>query len=53
MSSGTAADYNYKGVGLQDTTYSEKENHYLYISESYRTTKRNEAKADLYYLIAI
>ena len=53
MSSGTAADYYYKGVGLQDTTYSEKENHYLYISESYRTTKRNEAKADLYYLVAI
>ena len=53
MSSGTAADYYYKGVGLQDTTYSEKENHYLYISESYKTTKRNEAKADLYYLVAI
>ncbi|MBR4588291.1 MAG: hypothetical protein IKO30_08270 [Lachnospiraceae bacterium] len=53
MSSGTAADYYYKGVRLQDTTYTEKENHYLYISESYKTTKRNEAKADLYYLVAI
>ena len=53
MSNGTAADYYYKGVGLQDTTYTEKENHYLYISESFKTTKRNEAKADLYYLVAI
>ena len=50
MSSGTAADYYYKGVGLQDTSCQEKENRYLYISESYSTTKRNEAKADMYYL---
>ena len=51
MSSGTAADYYYKGVGLQDTSCKEKENRYLYISESYSTTKRNEAKADLYFLV--
>ena len=50
MSSGKASDYYYKGVGLQDTTCKEKENHYLYISESFSTTKRNEAKADLYFL---
>ena len=50
MSSGTAADYYYNGVGLQDTSLKEKENRYLYISESYSTTKRNEAKADMYFL---
>ena len=50
MSSGTAADYYYKGVGLQDTSCKEKENRYLYISEGFSTTKRNEAKADMYYL---
>ena len=52
MSSGTAADYYYKGVGLQDNSCKEKENHYLYISEGFSTTKRNEAKADLYFLVA-
>ncbi|MBO6162286.1 MAG: hypothetical protein J6O53_03430 [Eubacterium sp.] len=50
MSSGTAADYYYNGVGLQDTSCKEKENHYLYISESYSTTKRNKATADMYFL---
>ena len=50
MSSGTAADYYYKGVGLQDNSCKEKENRYLYISEGFSTTKRNEAKADMYYL---
>ncbi len=52
MSSGTAADYYYKGVGLQDTSCKEKENRYLYISEGFSTTKRNEAKADMYFLVA-
>lgn len=51
MSSGTAADYYYKGVGLQDSSCTEKENHYLYISESYSTTKRNKANADMYFLV--
>jgi len=52
MSSGTAADYYYKGVGLQDTSCKEVENRYLYISEGFSTTKRNEAKADVYFLTA-
>ena len=51
MSSGTAADYYYKGVGLGDASCKEKENHYLYISESYSTTKRNKANADMYFLV--
>ena len=51
MSTGTASDYYYKGVGLHDTNYKEKENHYLYISVGYKTNKRNEANADMYYLV--
>ena len=43
---------NYPGKTLQDNRCSEKENHYLYISVSFSTTKRNEAKADLYFLTA-
>lgn len=50
MNTGCALKYYYRGVRLQDTACGITENRYLYKSEGFDTTIRNESIAPMYYL---